>query len=968
MKLVGNILIFLMCSFSVFGQKNTTLSGIFLDKMDDLPIVAGSVELLKAQDSTFVAGAITNANGSFSFKNLASGNYIVKVTYIGYNQFIKNVNLPVNETKVDIGKSYLETNDILLQEAVVEGKRPEVIVKNDTIEYDAGSFKVTENAVVEDLLKKLPGVEIDSDGKITVNGKEVKKFKVDGKDFFSDDPQIASKNLPAEMIEKLQVVDQKSDQARMTGFDDGEEETIINLTIRPGMKRGTMGNALIGAGSDLQKDPGTRYQGGAFINRMQNEDQYTLILGTNNNNNMGVSDLGAEQFEGMRTRGAGGGITESSNFMLRMNKELSSTASLNGDVRYGASDRISKNNVTQTTLSELQSQLDKTNTSTNVKSDNVSANFTFEWKPDTMNTLIFRPNVRYTKSRGNQLEYSSRFDYHTLDTIFDSYSTSKDRREGLNFGGSLDYAHKFNKPGRVISFNARGSYNDNYSHGNSYWLSRQYENNVYSYDRIMDQRSENDNNTNNYRLSFSYVEPFGNNYFLQAFYRYSHADTKSVNSTYDIFEYDPLLALSLAVDTAMLVPEQSRSTLRNSTEQRIGLNVKMVREKYNLTVGFNVDPSNSINETYQPSLSTIFPLYLNQPYDYDSRLANLRGDSLISSIQQDVVNFSPVVKFNYNFGQRTNLRIDYEGRTSQPSANQLRDFVDMTRPTDLVQGNPALKPGYRNGLDIRFNKYVPETQLMYNINFNGNMSFNDITSTTRMLDDGVRLTTYENINGNWDARVRGMFNMPLRNKRFTVGSFAMVNYRNQNSKIDQLENTMRNFMIMNNANANYKSDLFDVGINVSINHNDITYSVRPESNQTTLNWGVGGYTTWYLPANFTIESDINRTARTGYAQGFNIPQVMWNAAITKQLFNKNIGTGSVKLQIYDILQDRNNINASATTNGFRTSEINVIPSYFMCSFIYKFNSFPKSKGSSANSDGGRREGGPPPGAFRGRGF
>ena len=973
MKFFWHILIFLFCSFSVWGQNNITLSGTVLDVEDDLPIIAGSIDLLqtKDKDTIVVARTITNIDGLFSFQNLSSGNYILHITYIGYSSLSKDINLPPDKRIVDLGELFLATDYQLLQEVVVAGKVPEVVVRNDTIEFDAASFKTTENAVVEDLLRKLPGVEVGSDGKITVNGKEVKRFLVDGKEFFSDDPQIASQNLPAEMVEKLQVVDRKSDMARMTGFDDGEEETVINLTVRPGMKRGTIGNAIVGAGRDLQNDRDTRYQAGGFLNHMRNNDRYTFILGTNNNNNMGAADLGANQFGGMMMNRGEGGITESTNLMLNMHKELSPVASLNGDIRYNSSDRFSKRDVTQTTLSEFQSQLDKTRTKTDYSSENLSGNFTFEWKPDTMNTLIFRPNFRLNRSHSDEFEYSTRFNYNNLDTIFDSFSEAFNRGEGISVGGSLDYSRKLSKPGRVISTNIRGNYNDNFSQGRSFWLSHQFEDNIYAFDRILDQRAENDNNTNNYRATFSYVEPLGKNYFLQALYRIAYRETKNINSTYDMFMADiadPLLLLSMAADTAWLVPDQSRSTLRNSTEQRFGLNVKAVREKYNLTVGFNVDPSNSTNETYQPSASAVVPIYLYHPYNFNSRLANVRGDSLISSIKQNVVNFSPVINFRYMFAQRTDLRIDYEGSTNQPSANQLRDFVDMTRPTNLVQGNPNLKPGYENSLRARFQKYVPATQLMYNVSFEGDLSFNDITSVTQMLADGIRLTTYENINGNWSTRVRGMFNMPLKNKKFTVGSFAMVNYRNQNSKVDNLMNTMQNFSIMDRANIAYRSDLFDIGLNVSINYSNITYTQRPQSNQNTLNWGTGGFTTWYLPGNLVFESDINWSARSGYAEGFNIPQLMWNAAVTKRLFSKKAGTGSIKLQIYDILQDRNNISASSTTNGFRTAEVNVIPSYFMGSFIYKFNSFPA--GSGGGRDGGFREGprgegprggGPPPG-------
>ncbi|MDR2805568.1 MAG: outer membrane beta-barrel protein [Dysgonamonadaceae bacterium] len=976
MKVFGHLLLFLLCIFPAVGQNNT-LSGTVLDKADKQAIISGSISLLATNDSSFVAGAITNVNGVFSFKNIRPGNYILKITYLGYNPLIKNVTIRNSQPALNVGTLYLEADAILLQEAIVEGKKPEIVVKNDTIEYDAASYKVPENSAVEELLKKMPGFEVDKDGKITANGKEVKRIMVDGKEFFTDDPQVASKNLPADMVEKLQLLDRKSERAQMTGFDDGEEETIINLTIRPGMKKGTLGNALVGSGSDLQNDHDWRYQAGAFVNHMQNSNRYTLIAGKNNNNNMGAGDLGINQFGAMRGGGSGG-VTESNNLMLGINQEFSPKATLNGDVRYNTFDRNSGRNVSQATLSKENSQLENTLTRNSYISDNLSANLRFEWKPDTSNTLIFRPNIRYNRSNSAQSETAQSYNGNDGSRILDTEAHSMNQRTGYNFGGSLNYAHRFDKRGRVLSIDMQGSLSDNDGWGNSYTDYTKY---VPS-DKLpdyLDQRSESDSKSNSFRTTISFVEPIGHNNFIQALYRINYADSKNINSTYNLWEIDPLLALSLASDSmAILVPNLSRSVARNSTEQRFGLSFKAERKKYNYTIGFNIDPTRSLNETYQPSSDNL-PEY---SYWFDERLPNRQGNELVSEpIRRNVVNFSPVFNYRYLFGQRSNLDIRLEGETSQPSPNQLRVDTLLNTPTEWVVGNPNLKPGYSNDVRIRFQKYVPETQLMYNLNLNGSVSFNDVTSIISFPEPGIRLTEYENINGNWNSRFSGMFNTPLRNKRFSVGMGAGVTYQNQNTKTDNLKNTMRNFSVFDNVNANYRSDLFDLGFNFSINHNNISYTVQPEKNQKTYNYRLNAYTTWYLPYNWLIQSDISWTERRGYSEGFNIPETTWNATVTKQVFNKKYGTGSLKLQIFDILQDRKMISNSSTTSGYQTSEdLVVLPSYFMCSFIYKFTVFPKS-GSTTEDDlrpqwrrpegppgdrggrggGGQRGGGGPPG-------
>ncbi|GHT45508.1 collagen-binding protein [Bacteroidia bacterium] len=962
MKNFGGALLLVLCSATALGQTKADLSGVILDKSDNEPIVAGSVSLLNARSKAHVSNAVSTVDGDFLLKDVATGNYLLQITYVGYDTLSLRVNLTASK---NLGTLYLTENAKTLSEVVVQGKRPDVVMKGDTMEYDAAAYKVAENAVVEDLLKKLPGVEVDKDGKITVNGKEVKKFMVDNKDFFSDDPQVASKNLPAEMIEKLQVLDQRSEMARLTGFDDGEEETIINLTIRPGMKKGTMGNVLLGGGQDRAEPDDFRYQGGAFVNHMQNNDRATLILGANNNNNMGAADLGANQFGGMRMRrGGGGGIIESQNASFNINKEFSKKLNMNADVRFNNSDNNSRSSVEQSTIAQTQSQLDKTTTTNLYESKNVSANMNIEWKPDTLNELKFRPNFRYNTSNSHEVELSNRFNMGAgLDSIFSSDNNSWNTGSGYSFGGQLDYAHRFaNKRGRVLSFSLSGNYNSNYSQEKSLWSRQDYDGNMRTTKEERDQRDENDNLSDNYRVSVSYVEPIGRSNFIQLSYRIAQAETEDINSTYYIGSSE-----------ADLIDSLSRSTKRISTNQRFGLSFKAVREKYNWTLGFNVDPTNSENRTYQPSFGQFssFPIAA----DFAGRLPNMIGDSLLPPIIQDVINFSPTINFRYNFAQRTTLEFRYEGETNQPSATQLRNYVDKSRPTDWTKGNPNLKPGYTNDIRLQFNKYVPETQLAYRISLNGGFSLNDITSVTEMLDGGVRQTTYENINGNWNTTLRGMFNTPLRNKKFSVSDFLNASMRETNSFVTlngvAAKNRMNNLSLSNNASFNYRSELFDMGINASIRYNDISYSARPTSNQETYEFGGGYNTTWYLPYKWTLSTDISLTNRRGYAEGYNISETMWNAYAMKQIFNKSIGTGSLKVQIYDILQDRNSVSAAATTNGFRTTETTVIPSYFMCSFIYKFTIFPKSSSAKASDfEGGERGGrggrggwgGPPPGA------
>jgi hypothetical protein len=931
-------------SIPVTGQEKATITGFLYEPgTENIPVEQATIRLLSLPDSAFISGSTTGKTGKFTLSGVAKGNYLLQASYIGFRHLYKKMTVSGQQATVNAGKLYFQEDAILLKEAVVTAKANEMVVKNDTIEYNAASFKTEENAVVEDLLKKLPGVEVDNDGKITVGGKEIKKILVDGKEFFSDDPKVASKNLPVNMIEKLQVLDQKSDMAKMTGFDDGDEQTVINLTVKPGMKKGTIGNSAAGIGHDTKiKEGDMRYEAAGMINQMNNNDRYSLILNANNTNNMGASDMGGMRFGGMRgmRRGGNSGINTSETFAFNMNREFDNKLFLNGDVSYNGSDRDAtrrtNRNTTYSLRDTLKSLIENTDRNINDQSTNFGLNFRMEWKPNENNTFIFRPNYAYNKSNSREhQDFSSIDGFAERDSLISSGSSnSRNEGEGHTLGGTLEYAHQFNKQGRVFSISLTGNYNESYSQEIYDWDMKY----AHQNDSSVNQRSENDNTTNSFRVYTSYVEPLGKNYFLQLAYRYNQSNTENLNSTYDLDKSNLLLA--------ELNPLQSRSTVRESRDQRFSLNVKSIHEKYNYTIGLNVDPALSTNKTHQPTEHVT----LNDvPDGFSGRLPNNLGDSIVSTIDRDVTNFSPTVDFRYNFGQRTNLRIEYSGTTTQPSASQLRDYDDYSNPQNTVHGNPELKSGYEHSLNGRFEKFVPTSQMFYNIRLRGNMSFNDVGSKiTINPETGRRETRYENINGNWDANLMTMFNVPLKNKKFSLNLFLMSSYNNRRSYTNEILNTMNTLSVRDRMGINYRSDLFDAGISSSVNYSNTLNEITPDKNLQTYDLGLTGTTTWYLPYKFSINSDISWNGRRGYGDSFNKDETIWNASITKELFGKQAGTGFVRLKIYDILQQRKSINRTVGDNYIEDSESNILKSFFMCSFIYRFTIFPG--GSTATQD------------------
>lgn len=930
------LLMLLMILFSPMAfaqQSGVNVTGSVVEQGSDTPIEQATVRLLNVKDSAMVRGVVSARNGSFTLKNVKKGSYLLHITFIGYDPLYQPLQITGKKNPVNVGKLELSDGAIELGEAVVIGKAPEVTVRNDTVEYNADSYKVTEGSVLEDLLKKMPGVEVDSEGKITVNGKEVKKVMVDGKEFFSDDPKVASKNLPAKMIDKLQVLDKKSDMAQMTGFDDGEEETVINLTVKPGMKQGWFGNAYGGYGS---KD---RYEGNAMVNRFVNNDQITFMGGANNTNNMGFSDLASTMFSGMGGGGgrrggfgAGSGITSSGNAGLNFSKEFKpDKLTIGGNTRYSHSDNDARSKSDrQNILPGDSSSYDNSEAMSRTKSDNFGVDFRLEWKPDTMTQLIFRPSFSFSHSMNDNFSDATTLD-NERDTVNTNKSSNYSESNGYNLNASIDFSRKLNNKGRVFSATLSGGNSDSYSDGMNRSDIVYFNQTDALKNSIIDQRSRYDNKGFNYRAYVSWVEPIGHNNFIQATYSISQRKQEALKNVYN----QDADGIYNVLDSAY-----SQSYRNNFISQRASLSFKSQRAKFNYTIGLNLDPSYSSSE-------------------------NFVGDTTLSKITRKVVNLSPMAQFNYMFDKRTNLRIMYNGRTSQPSMTQLQPVADISDPTNITIGNPDLNPRYTNNVFIRFQQFTPEKQRAFMIMANGSYIINDIVSyTSYNQETGVKTTTYKNVNGNYSGNVRMMLNTPLKNKKFSINSMTMASFANSNGYINEEKNTNRNLILSERGGIDFRSSYLDLGVNGNIRYNATSNSLQKENNQNTFNYGAGGYTTIYLPLNFKIESDVNWSTNSGYGDGFKQNEVLWNASASKSFLKNNQGT--LRFKIYDILQQRSNISRSVTASYIQDSEYNTLGSYFMVHFIYRFSIF---KGGASASDvktpgrSGRGRGpmGPPPG-------
>lgn len=942
MKLSLRTPLLLLLGIPTMAALAYNVSGTVADEKGE-PLIDATVRILQAGDSAFVKGAIADIDGKFSVKGLKKGKYILEANYIGYSKSF----LPVEITgkNVNVDTVTVMESSYLLQEATVIGVKTPIKVMQDTIEYNADTYKTQPNAVVEDLLKRLPGVEVDTDGKITANGKEVTKILIDGKEFFSDDPKVASKNLPVNMVDKLQVVDRKSDLARLTGVDDGEDETVINLTVKKGMKNGWFGTVEAGYGTD------ERYQGTFNINRFWNDNQITFIGSANNTNELGFTDGNGNRF---RRFGGDRGINNSQSFGVNFNVGRSEKLRVGGDVMYSHTDRKTVTRQDRQYLFTDSTSYERSNSDARDRGHNVRADFRVEWKPDSFNTLDFRPSFSYNQNNSTSLSTDTLFaGAPGLPRVNRSLNTGDSRGTSYEASGRLIYNHNF-RSHRGRSFSVMANYrfsdvteNDNSFSYNHFYMLKDWLNMTDSIDSY-EQYTHNHTWANNIAARVSWTEPLGdasNGRFLTLSYRFQYrwnnAD-KSVSRRYPEHIGD-----MENTDALTFFPWQYVDTLSNSFRndfftQNIRVGFKQVKPKYTLDVGVSLVPS------------------MSKSRDLINSRRNIP--------ERWVWNFAPFLRWRYRMDKQSSFNIDYMGRSSQPSMTQLQPVADYTNPLAVVIGNPSLKPTFTHHIRLRMQKFSPESQRSIMSMADAEIVQNSIISRSdydRL--SGARVTTYENVNGVWNVRVMNMFSQPFgHNKSWSFNNNIFVNYNQRIGYNNSQRNRSGSLMVAESPSIAFRPANLELEAR-PFYRMQATFNSLPNVNTSTIHTYGGGFNaTYYTPFGLVIASDLNYSDAKGYAAGYDPKQIMWNASLSYMFLRNQAGTLSLK--VYDILQQKSSISRSVTANYIDDLEYNTLTRYCMLTFTYKFNTFGKgNEPADRNSrgrfgpPGGRGPGGPPPG-------
>lgn len=836
----------------------------------------------------------------------------------------------------------------MLDEVVVKGVQTAVVVKQDTIEYNAGSYKTATNANVEDLLKKLPGVEVGSDGSVTSNGKSVTKILVNGKEFFDDDPTAATKNIPSSMVDKVQVVQRKSDLARLTGVDDGEEETVINLAVKKNMQDGWFGNIEGGCGT------GGRYRYSFMVNLFSDGNQVTLLGGGNNINEMGFADRGRGRFGGF---GGNNGINSTQHLGLNFNVGKNEDFRVGGNVMYSHSDRkTEETRNTQYLFPDSVSYLDSRQRSRD-RGHNVAAMFRIQWKMDESNTLDFRPRFSYSHRDMEREETSDLFAGDPAHTAVNKTDNRrKVRGNSYEASGNLIFNHNvLSHPGRSFSFQGSYSFSDSRQDEYSwsrllYYLLNDEDEELFRY---IDTRTW--SSTVDGRLTWTEPigEASGGNFLTLAYkvdYRWNNADKLTYSLDPSEFEgYLPTPPVD-APEGYEADPGLSNRFRNRFFTQELQIGYKKVGPGYNLQAGLGISPSSSSSEDL-----------INEGHNIPKRW---------------VWNIAPFFNMRWKFDNSSSLRVNYRARTSQPSMSQLQPVADISDPMNITVGNPSLKPSFSQNLIAHYTGFNKESQRSLSGMLSAGLTSNSVVARTSTdSETGVRTTTYENMNGNWNLMAMGMLTQPLRNRVWGIDARLQTRYSSNEGYINNEKNRSGNLSLSPSAGVTFTHDVCQISLSPTYTYQLSTSTLSRQPDRSVHRYGFDASGALYLPFGLELTTDLHMTKDTGYAQGYNTSQWLWNAQMSYSfLRDKSL---SLSVSVYDILQMKKNITRSVSAASIIDSRINDLTRYAMATLTWRFKSYGSSKttpipeglpgppdgppGPPPGMRGGRHPGGPPGG-------
>ena len=973
------MMLLLLVSIASFAQERL-VSGAIIDRDTKDPVEQVTVQLLKT-DSTYVTGAISNEKGLFHLNAPENGKYLLKITSVGYKSTVKRVVIE-QDKNLALGNVVVGADAIMLKGAVVTAMAQKVTLKEDTFVYNSAAYRTPEGSVVEELVKRLPGAEVSDDGTIKINGKEVKKILVDGKEFMTGDTKTALKNLPTSIIDKIKAYDEKSDLSKVTGIDDGEEQTVLDFNVKKGMNKGLMSNIDLGIGN---KD---RYSARGMGGYFNSNNRFMLFGNANNTSDRGFGGGGPG-----RGFGGGNGLNASKMLAANYNYEEKNKFKFNTSLRWNHSDGdVWSRRSSENFLGSSSSFSNSLNQNFS-RSDSWNGNIRLEWMPDTMTNILFRPSISWTTNDSRSMGLSASFNQdpyqYTEDPLSDEGIEKMDEVDAVinrqksvslsysknnNIRGMLQLNRKLNNKGRNVTLRMDAKYTDKDSKSislqnahlylvqNEAGLDSTYQTNRYNLTPSKDY---------SYSAQATYSEPLWKATFLQFSYKFTYSYSKSDRSTYDFSKYsfdgispeygawgNYLGRLDGELGDYRDDKLSRYSEYRNYTHD-IQVMMRFIRQKYNLNFGVMIQPQRS-----------------KFIQDYQGKYVDT---------VRTVTNVSPTLDFRYRFSKMSNLRVNYRGTTAQPSISQLLDITDNSDPLNVSMGNPGLKPSFTQNFRLFYNNFVQNHNkgVMTYINFSttSNSISNKVTydETT-----GGRITRPENINGNWNVMGAFMFNCSIDstgvwniNTGTNLGYNHYVSYLSLDKSQDSQKNTTQNTTWNERLSLSYRNDWLELSLDGTLAYNHAKNKLQPNSNLDTWQFSYGPSMTLTAPWGTSLNTSLSCSSRRGYSDAsMNTDEFVWNAQLSQGFLKGKPLT--VMLQFYDLLHQQSTFSRAISSVSRTDTEYNAINSYAMLHVVYRMNLFggkDARKGNRGEGPGGRpdfrgrpfngsgRPMGPPPGRF-----
>ena len=966
------ILLLIVAVLTALTSMAQHVTGKVIESDSQEPVAQTTVKLLKT-DSTLAAGVLTKLDGTFSVKAPSAGTYILQVTCVGFKAYTKRISAQADKD-VKLGTIELKPDAIMLKGATVTGHAAKVTLKADTFVYNAAAFRTPEGSVVEELVKRLPGAEVDDDGSIKINGKQVKKILVDGKEFMTGDTKTAMKNLPTNIIDRIKAYDQQSDLARISGIEDGEEQTVLDFGIKPGMNRGFMTNNDIGIGTQ------SRYSGRTFNGLMKSDMTLMMMASANNVNDMGFGGGGGGGRFGMGRQG----LTATKMVGLNMNYEKVGKLTLDGSVRWNHNDgdAFSKGN-SETFFSSALSQFGNSKNQNYSRSNGWDAQIRLEWTPDSMTNIMFRPNFRYNSNDGSTVGQNASFSENPYEIEVPSVglitdplaqiglldkkmiknyqkSNSISYSDTKNVGGMLQLNRKLNNSGRNITLVLNG----NYSKGDSKSLSNNIVELMAADSSYQTNRWNITPSTNySYSARASYSEPIWRRTYLQFSYTYGFSYQKSDRQTFNMLGADfsdltpSYRGWDSYLDRATLEKDetQSRFSEYKNYTHTAEVTLRLIRNSYQFNVGFQVVPQKS-----------------HYIQDYTQKIqgqtVRLRADTT-----RTVTNFAPTLDFRWRKSQTSQLRFNYRANTRQPSISDLLDIYDDSNPLAIRRGNPGLKPSFTQSFRLNYNDYFQKHQQSVGAFLNFSMTDNSVSSKTTLIDSstGQTETKPENINGNWNSSLFLTFNSALDSAAyFNLNTTTNLSYNHNVGYVqvgtnkESEKSVTTQLGIGERLALSYRNDWLEIELNGSLNYNKNRSELQSTNNLDTWQFTYGGMLGITCPWGTALSTNMGMQSRRGYADAsMNTNELIWNAQLSQSFLRGNALT--VSLQFYDILHQQSTVSSMLSAMQRSDTEYNAITNYAMLHVIFRTNIFAGSQNGFFGGRGGRRGQGMGPGGMPG---